>query len=55
MKRILLPLALVPLGLWAFYVFPDLYAGDTGFWQWRRAAIVLIGMIALWWMSRCWR
>ena len=51
MKRILLPLALVPLGLWAFYVFPDLYAGDTGFWQWRRAAIVLIGMIALWWMS----
>lgn len=51
MKRPLLLLALLPLGVWAFFVFPDLLANTQGFWDWRRALIILSGILALWWMS----
>lgn len=51
MKRPLLLLALLPLGLWAFFVFPDLLSTAQGFWDWRRALIILSGILALWWMS----
>lgn len=51
MKRPLLALALLPLGLWAAFVLPDLLAANPGFWDWRRAIVLLSGILALWWMS----
>ena len=51
MKRHLFLLALLPLGLWALFVLPDLLATNPTFWDWRRATIILSGILALWWMS----
>lgn len=51
MKRPLLLLALLPLGLWAIFVLPDLLAANPGFWDWRRAIVILSGILALCWMS----
>ncbi|WP_153147859.1 ferric reductase-like transmembrane domain-containing protein [Dechloromonas sp. H13] len=51
MKRTLTTLALLPLGLWGLFVLPDLLASDPGFWNWRRAIVILSGILALWWMS----
>jgi len=51
MKRPLIAFALVPLGLWAIFVLPDLLAGDPNFWNGRRAVVILSGVLALWWMS----
>ena len=51
MKRIPILLALVPLGLWGIFVLPDLLASDPTFWNWRRAIVLLSGILALWWMS----
>ncbi len=48
----LLPLLLiVPAVLWGSSTFPDLFAADAGFWQWRRAIVLFSGVLALWWMS----
>lgn len=51
MKRVLVALAFVPCLLWGMSVAPDLFAGNPGFWQWRRALVLLSGALALWWMS----
>ena len=51
MKRAPIFLVLLPLGLWTIFVLPDLLAGDPGFWNWRRAIVILSGILALWWMS----
>jgi predicted ferric reductase len=51
MKRLPIILALLPLGLWGLFVLPDLLAGNPGFWNWRRAVVILSGILALWWMS----
>ena len=51
MKRTLTALALLPLGLWGLFVLPDLLASNPGFWNWRRAIVILSGILALWWMS----
>lgn len=52
MKRPLYLLALIPIGLWAAFVLPDLMAGEqNGPWFWRRNLILLSGIVALWWMS----
>lgn len=51
MKRYLVGLALLPLVLWMASVFPELAAGDPGFWTWRRALVLLTGVLSLWWMG----
>lgn len=52
MKRPLLLLALIPLGLWGLFALPDiLTANPATFWDWRRPTIILSGILALWWMS----
>lgn len=51
MKKILIPLALAPLGLWAIAALPELLEGANSFWTWRRALIIGSGILALWWMS----
>jgi predicted ferric reductase len=51
MKRVLVALAVVPLGLWAVTVLPDALANATSFWDWRKVLIVLSGIVAFWWMS----
>lgn len=52
MKRPLLLLALIPLGLWGIFALPDvLTANPEGFWAWRKPLIILSGLLALWWMS----
>lgn len=51
MKRLLPALALLPLTLWGIFALPAVLAAATGFWDWRKALIVLSGILALWWMS----
>lgn len=52
MKRPLLLLALIPLGLWGIFALPDvLAASPADFWAWRKPLIILSGLLALWWMS----
>ncbi|MBS1159355.1 MAG: Oxidoreductase FAD-binding region [Proteobacteria bacterium] len=52
MKRPLVLLALLPLGLWGIFALPDVLAANPeGFWAWRRTLIILSGLLALWWMS----
>lgn len=52
MKRPLLFLALIPLGLWGILALPDVLAANPeGPWAWRRPLIMLSGVVALWWMS----
>jgi predicted ferric reductase len=51
MKRSLAALTLLPLGLWGIFVLPDLIASTPGFWDWRRAVVLLSGILALWWLS----
>ena len=52
MKRSLLLLALVPLGLWGIFALPDILAANpASFWDWRKSLIILSGLLALWWMS----
>ena len=52
MKRPLLFLALIPLGLWGIFALPDVLAANPeGFWAWRKPLIILSGLLALWWMS----
>ena len=51
MKHTLALLALLPLGLWRLFVLPELLAGNPDFWNWRRAIVILSGILALWWMS----
>ena len=51
MKRPLFLLAIVPLALWGFFIFPDLLTTAQGFWNWRRGLILLSGILAFWWMS----
>ena len=51
MKRPLVILTLIPLGLWGVFTLPDLLATDPTFWDWRRALTILSGLLALWWMS----
>ncbi len=52
MKRALLLLALIPLGLWGIFALPDVLAANpANFWEWRRPLIMLSGLLALWWMS----
>lgn len=51
MKRPLILLALLPLGLWSIFALPDILAANPGFWDWRRALVHLSGVLALWWMS----
>ena len=50
-RHLLAALVLVPLALWAAAVLPGSVAGNGGFWQWRRAVVLLSGVIVLWWMS----
>ncbi len=47
----LLALTLIPLACWLGFILPDLYATDPNLWAWRRALILLSGILALWWMS----
>ena len=47
----LLALTLIPLACWLGFILPDLLAAETGPWAWRRALILLSGILALWWMS----
>lgn len=52
MKRPLLYLALIPLGLWGIFALPDILAANPeGPWAWRKSLIILSGLLALWWMS----
>lgn len=51
MKPPLILLALIPLGLWGIFALPDVLAANPGFWDWRRALVILSGLLALWWMS----
>lgn len=52
MKRSLLLLALIPLGLWGIFALPDILAANpANFWEWRKPLIILSGLLALWWMS----
>jgi len=52
MKRPLLLLALIPLGLWGIFALPDVLATNpAGFWAWRNPLIILSGLLTLWWMS----
>lgn len=52
MKRSLLLIALIPLGLWGVFALPDILAANpAGFWDWRRQLIILSGLLSLWWMS----
>ena len=52
MRRVLLLLALIPLGLWGIFALPDILASNpANFWEWRRPLIMLSGLLALWWMS----
>ena len=52
MKRPLLLLALIPLGLWGIFALPDILAANPeGPWAWRKSLIILSGLLALWWMS----
>jgi predicted ferric reductase len=52
MRRVLLLLALIPLGLWGIFALPDILATNpANFWEWRRPLIILSGLLALWWMS----
>jgi predicted ferric reductase len=52
MRRVLLLLALIPLGLWGIFALPDILASNpANFWEWRRPLILLSGLLALWWMS----
>jgi predicted ferric reductase len=51
MKRPLFFLALIPLGLWGIFALPEILAANPGFWDIRRALIILSGILALWWMS----
>lgn len=52
MKRPLILLALIPLGLWGIFALPDVLAANpAGFWDWRKPLIILSGLLALWWMS----
>ncbi|MBS1145098.1 MAG: Oxidoreductase FAD-binding region [Proteobacteria bacterium] len=52
MKRHLLYLALIPLGLWGIFALPDVLAANPeGLWAWRKPLIILSGLLALWWMS----
>jgi predicted ferric reductase len=52
MKRPLLLLALIPLGLWGIFALPDVLAANpANFWEWRKPLIILSGLLALWWMS----
>jgi len=37
--------------LWGLFVLPDLLASNPDFWNWRRAIVILSGVLALWWMS----
>ena len=45
MKRTLTLLALLPLGLWSLFVLPELLAGNPDFWNWRRAIVILSGIL----------
>lgn len=51
MKRRVILLALLPLGLWSIFVLPGILAANPGFWDWRRVLVHLSGVLALWWMS----
>lgn len=51
MKRPLILLTLLPLGLWAIFALPDVLATNLSFWDWRRALVIFSGILALWWMS----
>ena len=51
MKRPLILLALIPLGLWAIFALPDALASNATFWDWRKTLVILSGLLALWWMS----
>ncbi|MBK7464360.1 MAG: ferric reductase-like transmembrane domain-containing protein [Betaproteobacteria bacterium] len=51
MKQPLFFLALIPLGLWGIFALPEILAANPGFWDIRRALIILSGILALWWMS----
>jgi len=51
MKRPLLLLTLIPLGLWSLFTLPDLIDSAHSLWDWRRGVILLSGVLALWWMS----
>ena len=51
MKQPLFFLALIPLGLWGIFALPEILATNPGFWDIRRALIILSGILALWWMS----
>lgn len=52
MKRPILLLALIPLGLWGLFALPDILAANPAtFWDWRKPSIILSGILALWWMS----
>lgn len=51
MKKPILLLALIPLGLWGIFALPGILETAPGFWDARRSAIVLSGLLALWWMS----
>lgn len=51
MKRPLLLLTLIPLALWSLFSLPDIAASAQTWWDWRRALILLSGVLALWWMS----
>ena len=46
MKRPLLLLALIPLGLWGIFALPDVLAANPeGFWAWRKPLIILSGLL----------
>lgn len=47
----LLIITLIPLASWFAFILPDLLAANTGLWAWRRAFILVSGILALWWMS----
>lgn len=42
---------LLPVLLWAAFALPEVLVAEPGFWQWRRALVLLSGVLALWWMS----
>jgi predicted ferric reductase len=51
MKRPLFFLALLPLALWSLFALPGILDKSPAFWEWRRASVILSGILALWWMS----
>jgi len=50
-RKLQLAWLLLPALLWAAFALPEVVGADPGFWQWRRALVLLSGVLALWWMS----